>query len=101
MEVLAYGVEVTEEEKAFLRLPKSATDYAKIDEERLKTSIQVTAAKLRMSLQEQEEGAARGLDVEEEEAGNWNIELARPQRVGIRGGHNLHEEVRIVKFRRW
>ena len=71
VEVLAYGVEVTEEEKALLRLPKSATDYAKIDEERLKTSIQVTAAKLRMSLQEQEDdenGASQGLDQEEEEA---------------------------------
>ena len=40
-------------------------------------------------------------DVEEEEAGNWNIELARPQRVGIRGGHNLHREVRIRKYKRW
>ena len=66
--VLAYGVEVTAEEKAFLRLPKSATDYARIDEEKLKTSIQVTAAKLRMSLQDQDEGAARGLDDQEEEA---------------------------------
>ena len=51
-----------------MRLPKSATDYAKIDTEKLKTSIQVTAAKLRMSLQEQEEGAAQGLDEQEEEA---------------------------------
>ena len=68
VEVLAYGVEVSEEEKSFLRLPKSATDYAKIDAEKLKTSIQVTAAKLRMSLQEQEDGAAHRLDEQEEEA---------------------------------
>ena len=34
----------------------------------MKTSIQVTAAKLRMSLQDQDEGAARGLDDQEEEA---------------------------------
>ena len=68
VEVLTYGVEVTENEKTFLRLPKSATDYVKIDEEKLKTSIQVTAAKLRMSLQDQEDGAAPRLDEQEEEA---------------------------------
>ena len=32
VEVLAYGVEVSEKEKAFLRLPKSATDFARVDE---------------------------------------------------------------------
>ena len=39
VEVLAYGVEVSEKEKAFLRLPKSATDFARVEEEKLKTSI--------------------------------------------------------------
>ena len=32
VEVLAYGVEVSEKEKAFLRLPKSATYFVKTDE---------------------------------------------------------------------
>ena len=53
--VLAYGVEVNEDEKEFLKLPKSATDFVKIDEESFKTNIQVMAAKLRMGLREHEE----------------------------------------------
>ena len=68
VEVFGYGVEVDEDEKEFLRLPKSATDYVKVDEEDVKTSIQVMAAKLRMSIREMEEKVgrdpARGLDVQ-------------------------------------
>lgn len=71
-EVFAYGVEVDEDEKEFLRLPKSATDYVKVDEEDVKTNIQVMAAKLRMSIREKKEnggldggsGPARGPDVQ-------------------------------------
>ena len=54
IEVLAYGVEVNEHEKEYLKIPKSATDFVNIDEERFKTSIQVLASKLRMGLKEQD-----------------------------------------------
>ena len=63
---------MNDDEKEFLRLPKSATDYVKVDDEKVKTSIQVMAAKLRMSIVEKEEqeaevegGDSQGLDVEE------------------------------------
>ena len=68
VEVLSYGAELDEDEKMFLRMPKSATDYAKIDEEKFKTSIQVTAAKLRMNLREQGEQSSQGLESQHEEA---------------------------------
>ena len=55
VQVLSYGVELSGEEKEFLKMPKSATDFVKIDEEKMKTSIQVMAAKLRMSLKEVDE----------------------------------------------
>ena len=55
VEVVAHGVELNNDEKEFLRLPKSASDFAKIDMEKIETSIQVTAAKLRMSLKDHEE----------------------------------------------
>ena len=55
IEVVAHGIQLSDDEKEFLRLPKSATDFVNIDHEKIKTSIQVTAAKLRMSLREQEE----------------------------------------------
>ena len=35
-------------------MPKSATDYVKVDEENVKTKIQVMAAKLWMSIKEKE-----------------------------------------------
>ena len=64
---------MNDDEKEFLRLPKSATDYVKVDDEKVKTSIQVMAAKLRMSIVEKEEQEAevkgedsQGLDVEEQ-----------------------------------
>ena len=66
--MLAYGVELDEDEKSFLRMPKSATDYVKIDEEKFKTSIQMTAAKLRMSLREQEEQGSQELESQSVEA---------------------------------
>ena len=55
IEVVSHGIQLSDDEKEFLRLPKSATDFVNIDHEKIKTSIQVTAAKLRMSLREQEE----------------------------------------------
>ena len=58
--MLSYGVELSGEEKEFLKMPKSATDFVKIDEEKMKTSIQVMAAKLRMSLKEVDEEGQRG-----------------------------------------
>ena len=61
-EVLAYGVELSEDEQAFLKLPKSATDYSKVDDEKCKTSIQVTAAKLRMSIKNLEENGTQGME---------------------------------------
>ena len=62
--VLAYGVEVTRYEEEFLKLPKSATDYVKIDEESFKTNIQVMAAKLRMGVKENEDVGSQGMDDE-------------------------------------
>ena len=56
-----------------MRLPKSATDYVKVDDEKVKTSIHVMAAKLGLSIVEKEEqeaevegGDSQGLDVEEQ-----------------------------------
>ena len=63
---------MNDDEKEFLRLPKSATDYVKVDDEKVKTSIHVMAAKLGLSIVEKEEQeaevegeASQGLDVEE------------------------------------
>ena len=63
---------MNDDEKEFFRLPKSATDYVKVDDEKVKTSIHVMAAKLGLSIVEKEEQeaevegeASQGLDVEE------------------------------------
>ena len=78
VEVFGYCVEVNEDEKEFLRLPKSATDYVKVNEEDVNTSIQVMAAKLRMSIKEKEEnrrvlegkgGPTQGMDVQNDNRG--------------------------------
>ena len=53
--MISHGVVLSEDEKEFLKLPKSATDYVPVDMESIKTSIQVKAAKLRMSMRQQEE----------------------------------------------
>ena len=72
VEVLAYEVHVDEDEKEYLKLPNSHTDFVKIDVQKMKTSIQVTAAKLRMGLREEEENGeeetpSQGLEAEEAE----------------------------------
>ena len=72
VEVLAYEVHLNEDEKEYLKLPNSHTDFVKIDVQKMKTSIQVTAAKLRMGLREEEENGeeetpSQGLEVEEAE----------------------------------
>ena len=67
IEVLAYDVEVDENEKEYLKIPKSATDFVRIDEEKFKTSIQVLASKLRMGLREQDDNDSQGLDAQQEE----------------------------------
>ena len=64
----AIGVEISADEKEFLKLPKSATDFVGINEEKIETSIQIMAAKLRMALKNQEEKGEEGLEVEEQEA---------------------------------
>ena len=64
VKVLAYDVEVSEDEIEFLRLPKSATDYARVDEESFKTNIQVMAAKLKMGMRENEDSDSKGMDGE-------------------------------------
>ena len=72
VEVLAYEVHLNEDEKEYLKLPNSHTDFVKIDVQKMKTSIQVTAAKLRMGLREEEENGeeetpSQGLEAEEAE----------------------------------
>ena len=56
----AIGVEISADEKEFLKLPKSATDFVGINE-KIETSIQIMAAKLRMALKNQEEKGDEGL----------------------------------------
>ena len=68
IKVTAIGVDISADEKEFLRLPKSATDFVGINEEKIETSIQIMAAKLRMSLRNQEEEGEDGLEAEEQEA---------------------------------
>ena len=60
IEVVSHGIQLSDDEKEFLKLPKCATDFVKLDPQKIKTSIQVTAAKLRMSLKEQEEVEEEG-----------------------------------------
>ena len=52
---------MNEDKKAFLKLPKSATDFPKIQKESFKNNIQVMAAKLRMGLIKNEENGAQGM----------------------------------------
>ena len=68
IKVTAIGVDISADEKEFLKLPKSATDFVGINEEKIETSIQIMAAKLRMSLRNQEEEGEDGLEAEEQEA---------------------------------
>jgi len=86
VEVLAYGVDLTENEKEYLKMPNSVTDFVKVDEERMKTEILVMAAKLRMSVKEvesqegqndsqgREGAAARGLDAQEAEMSSRRVQ---------------------------
>ena len=65
--MVAHGVELNDDEKEFLKLQKSASDFAKVDMENIETSIQITAAKLRMSLKEHEENESAVSDNDEDE----------------------------------
>ena len=58
---------MNEDEKTFLKLPKSATDFTRINVESFKTNIQVMAAKLRMSLKDHDDNGAQGMDAGAEE----------------------------------
>ena len=69
IKVNAIGVEISADEKEFLKLPKSATDFVGINEEKIETSIQIMAAKLRMALKNQEEEGEDGLEAEEGDRG--------------------------------
>ena len=51
-----------------MKLPKSATDFSRIEEESFKTNIQVMAAKLRMGVKDHEENGSQGLDDQAQEA---------------------------------
>ena len=50
VEVLTYDVEMSGEEKEYLKLPNSVTDFVKIDEEKIKTEIKTMAAQVRISV---------------------------------------------------
>ena len=60
--IAAYGVEVNEDEKSFLRLPKNFTDVDKIDEHKMKCDIQMMSAKLRMDVKNKEQNEEVDLD---------------------------------------
>ena len=69
---------MNDDEKEYLKLPNSLTDSVKIDVQKMKTAIQVTAAKLRMGLREEEENGeeatpSQGLEVEEAEMAGRRI----------------------------
>ena len=83
---LSYGDDLNEDEREYLKLPNSLTDFANVDVESAKTEVRVMEAKLRMSIRNQdEEDGAQG--VEEQEA-----ELA---------GKRVYDETeRVVDFRK-
>ena len=68
IEALAFGVELNPDEEAYMKLPNSVTDFTEIDVEKIQTSIQATAAKLRMSVREQEDHSPQGLEIQDAEA---------------------------------
>ena len=54
---------MNEDEKEYLRIPNSMTDFNKLDVEAVLTCVQVTAAKLRMAFKEED---SKGLEEEQE-----------------------------------
>ena len=65
VEVLSYEVELNNNEKEYLKLPNSITDFVKIDVEKMKTGVQVMAAKLRMSVGADEDNSSQGMETGE------------------------------------
>ena len=64
-EPLAWGVEIDEDEAAFLKCPASIAEVPKLDVERFKTDIQAMASKVRMSMRNGEtQNSAQGLEDE-------------------------------------
>ena len=59
-------MDLNQNEKEYLKLPNSMTDFVKIDSEKMKTGVQVMAAKLRMSVKDgEEENSSQGMEDEE------------------------------------
>ena len=56
---LSYGVDLNEDEREYLKLPNSLTDFANVDVESAKTEVRVMEAKLRMSNRNQNEDDIR------------------------------------------
>lgn len=75
-EIAAYGVEIDEDERAFLRLPKLMTDYGVFDEEKTRTDIAMMANKIRMSIRKKEDSE----DKEREEEGEELTELEKEEK---------------------
>ena len=73
VEILAYEVELNDNEKEYLKLPNSVTDFEKIDIEKMKTGIQVMASKLRMSVNAVEETPESDLVDKEEEMASRRV----------------------------
>ena len=47
-DALVYGVDLNEDEKAFLKLPKCIAEFPKLDKEQMYTDVHVAAAKIRL-----------------------------------------------------
>ena len=94
IKVLAYNVELSSDEQEYMKVPNSLTDFAPVDVEGIKTDIKAMEAKLRMSVREEEEQPARGL---EDEAAARGLEDKEAEMASRRV---YDESLRVADFRK-
>ena len=86
IEVLAYNVELNDNEKEYFKLPNSATDFVKIDVGKVKTGIQVKAAKHRMSLNVEQDKSSQRMEKDENKIAGTKV-YKNQVRPGTRPSH--------------
>ena len=64
-EAMAYGVDLDENEKAFLKLPKCMADFPKLEKEQMYTDIHVAAAKVRLDFKQKQNNDGEDLTEKE------------------------------------
>ena len=78
-ETLAYGVDLNEDEKSFLKLHKCIAEFPKLDKEQMYTDVHVAAAKVRLDAKQKIENVGDNLTEEEQNGESKSIMVFNPE----------------------